>query len=218
MRESAASGRDGAARWLAIHDELLRGLAHALSNRVATVAAAAYLIETQERPSVASAQLLRSEADQLEGILQLVRLLPRRETAEMEPVMAVDAARTAIELHAHHVALHGIACEVLVADDVLPMWTDRVALQQALAVGIGIAKRAIGVGSGVRIAISSTADVGRVAIETPTGSGAQSPDDLLDIEAALWLLLPSDGRALLTERGCVIEVPTLSAVRRERRP
>ena len=218
MKESAASSREGAARWLAIHDELLRGLAHALSNRVATVAAAAYLIESQERPSAASAQLLRIEADQLEGILHLVRLLPRGNDGDAEPVMAADAARTAIELHGHHAVLHGIPCELAKADDVQPAWGDHIALPQAIAVGLGVAKRAAVDQRGVRIAVSSTDDVVRLAIECPfhPRGTVHGVDDALDIEAINWLLAATGGDAVLTDGGCTIEVPSLSAARRLR--
>ena len=90
------------ARWLVIHDELLRGITHALSNRIATIAAAAYLLEQSDVPIEQTIQSLRTENERMDTVLQQLRQLPERPGADAEPMTVDDACATAVKVHAHH--------------------------------------------------------------------------------------------------------------------
>ena len=87
--------REGAARWLSVHDDLLRGLTHALSNRLGTVAAASYLLDQQPTAVNTAAATLLAESERLEALLHLIRLLPYPDGAVAEPVIPTDATTQA---------------------------------------------------------------------------------------------------------------------------
>ncbi|MDQ6612416.1 MAG: hypothetical protein M3Y64_08280, partial [Gemmatimonadota bacterium] len=112
------NGADEApARWLAVHDELLRGITHALSNRIATVSASSYLFEQGDVQIEHVSDALRVEAERLEKLLQQLRLLPGRPDAMPEPLTANDACAAAAALHAHHLELGDCACDITVDAD-----------------------------------------------------------------------------------------------------
>ena len=96
VERSDVSGDTGAARWLSIHDDLLRGLAHAFSNQVATVAAVAALFDASRVPDERVLAGLRSDADRLDGLLEHLRQLPRRGAAELEPLMPGDRPKASL--------------------------------------------------------------------------------------------------------------------------
>lgn len=106
--------------WRELIDELLRGIAHALSNRVATVSAAAYLASSGEPLDATMRAALAAESERLEGLLGDLRLLPGPLDASIEPVLVGDVVPTAISLHRHHVALRSVPIEVTVAPDAPP--------------------------------------------------------------------------------------------------
>ena len=68
MRQAVAR-----ARWLEVQDELLRGVTHALSNRIATVSAAAYMLEYGDVTQAEAAESLRTETERMDALLQLLR-------------------------------------------------------------------------------------------------------------------------------------------------
>jgi len=221
VKESAASSREGAARWLAIHHELLGGLTHALSNRIATISAVAHMIELANQSDERSTHIMRVETDQLEHLLQLLRLLPRRDRCEAEPIMASDAARSAIELHTFYPTLRDIACELIVDNDLAPAWADPSALQHAMIVALNVAKRNTGGVGATQVHISSTADIVRVdVVRTHTDFvidlDEARRENALDISAAQWLLDACHGRALAIENGCRIEIMSLAFQRASR--
>src|SRR5205085_2142994 len=144
QREDAerASANRAAERWLKIHDELLRGLAHALSNRVATIDAATYMLALDGADVQGQSATLRGEIERLEALLNAMRLLPRQADALAEPFMPGDAIQAALTLIEHHGELRDLQCDVVTQGDVPPVFTDPQALQHALLVAIAAAGRA----------------------------------------------------------------------------
>lgn len=221
MEESVASDRTGAARWLTIHDDLLRGLTHALSNRVGTILAAVSLFEIGHSGGVQPVDTLRLEADRLEALLQTLRHLPRRKEQSLEPILPTDVARAAIELHAHHPEGRDIVCDVQLDGDLMPGWGDGASIELAIAAALTGAKGHVGAGERVTIHIVSTDDVVRFDARIGAGS-AIGNDDIerelaLDASAAHWLISECGGRAYAHPGGIVIEVPSLAAIRRARK-
>ncbi len=222
MERSDVSGDTGAARWLSIHDDLLRGLAHAFSNQVATVAAVAALFDASRVPDERVLAGLRSDADRLDGLLEHLRQLPRRGAAELEPLMPGDSVRAALALFDHHPEYRDVRCTVIVADNVQPVRAEPSSLQHAVCVALAAACR-VGVGqggavsAGVRVALSTEDDVVRIEVSTDGSTGEGEANDLaLDAGAIDWLLAKSGGRGYPTRYGCHIELPTLQASRRAR--
>lgn len=218
MEESGASDRAGAARWLTMHDDLLRGMAHALSNRVGTILAVVSLLEIGESGAVQPIETLRLEADRLETLLQTLRHLPRRTRQSLEPILPVDVARAAIELQAHHPDGRDVVCDVHLDGDMMPAWGDAASIELAIAAALTGAKRHIATGVPVAVRISSTDDVVRFDVCGTIGGNAESERDLaLDASAAHWLVSESGGRADTHASGIVIELPALAAIRRARK-
>ena len=220
MENSDVSIGAGAARWLSIHDDLLRGLAHAFSNRVATVAAIAALFDSSRVPDERVLAGLRTDADRLGGLLEQLRQLPRRDDADLEPLMPGDSVRAALALFAHHSDYRDVRCTVVVADDVQPVRVDPASLQHALCVALVSASR-VGAGdggatpAGVRVALSTEGEVVRIEVSTDGSTGEGDAEALaLDVGAINWLLARSHGRGHASPYGCRIELPTLQASRR----
>ena len=229
MEKSDVSSDAGAARWLSLHDDLLRGLAHAFSNRVATVAAIAALFDSSRVPDERVLSGLRTDADRLDGLLEQLRQLPRRGDADLEPLMPGDSVRAALALFEHHPEHRDVYCTVIAADDVQPVRAEPSALQHALCMALAAACRVGasrdgaprsgaprgGVRAGVRVALSTDGDVVRIDVSTDGSMGEGEADELaLDAGAINWLLASSRGRAHASPYGCLIELPTLQASRR----
>ncbi len=214
------SEREGAAHWLTIHDDLLRGMTHALSNRVATIMAATTLLELTDSVGQAG-ETLRGESERLETLLYTMRQLPRRRGQAPEPIMPEDIARAAIGLHEHHPEWRDIVCAVRLDGDVQPAWAEPGALQLAIAAVLGSAKRQAGASGSVVISVRSTDDVVRFDVrvecdDATDASGAVADGNRRDAEAASWLLAGCDGSATAHANGVLVAVPTLGAARRAR--
>ena len=210
----------GAARWLTIHDELLRGLSHTLSNRVATIDAATYMLTLDGADVASQTATLRGEAERLEALLHALRALPRRADGAAEPLMASDAVQAVLSLHAHLGELRDVPCDVSIDADVAPAYADPVALQHALLVALTTARwRAHRAGSGVAVHVSGTADVVRFAVlpgDAVDGDELRSTraNDALAID---WLLGAHGGRSEPEAAAMTFTVPTLAAARNAER-
>lgn len=223
-----SSNETAAARWLAIHDELLRGISHALSNRIATVGAASYMFEHGDVAVEQAVASLRAESERMDQLLQQLRLLPQRPGAAAEPITADDACNGAVKLHAHHGELRDFACDITVDPDVYPIWAEPQSFCHALLVALTTAKRNAAV-PGSRIALRVTGDTNtaifRVIPDTPLGDNPLGDNPLNDVDAlnesdanaARWLLAFHGGTARAVPHGCELEVPTLLAARRARK-
>lgn len=204
----------GALRWLSVHDDLLRGLTHALSNRLGTIAALSYMVELQPAQT---AETLKAESERLDGLLALFRVLPRRLDAQAEPVIPTDVLSTAIGITNHHPDSRDMRVTVAPQGDLQPAYAEPGQLAMALCVALGTARRHAGVGGSIEVRVSSTVD--DVSLESCGLGDAVAHDDeaALDLDAINWLLAPIGGAATLTDAGMLVRVPTLQAARRAQR-
>jgi hypothetical protein len=211
---SDVSNEAGAARWLTIHDDLLRGLAHAFSNRVATVVAIAAHLDPTRVPDERLLAGLRSDVDRLDELLKCLRQLPRRGEGDPEPMLPVDGVTAALALLAHHPAYGAMRCTVVGAEGVPPVRVDPSALQHAVCVALVSACRAGGDVAGVAVALSSHGDVVRITVSAAEGHGELEAAALAQgVSAVDWLLAGSYGRGFAAPLGCGLELPTLQASR-----
>ena len=200
-------------RWLVLQEELLRGATHALSNRVATLSAAAYMLEYEDVTAAQAAASLRTETERLDALLQVLRQLPSRGEVMCEPVSAMDVVTQAVQLHAQHCDLRDLPVTSVAEAEVLPCWVDPHVLLQALLLALTTVKRQAA-GTEVRVQVSGDGDVTRLAVWTepahePDGRGAH------DVQAADRLLAHAEARARWREAGGVeLVLPTLLAARR----
>ncbi len=201
--------------WAGARDRALRGLVHALSNRVGTVAAAGAMLDGAPAESAATAsRVLAGEAERLEALLALFRL------ATADPFGA-DAAPEPVhvpELLGEVAALLGHAepdAPVRVAADagVRPAVASRAALAQALATAAVAAAR-----GGAGVTLGAAGDGPAVRLTVAPAGGAADAGDAGDAHAAraaaaacAWLLAASGGAARAAGGGVVLTVPALGA-------
>lgn len=215
---SGTAGRPpGAERWLSVHDELLRGMAHAVSNRLATIAATAGVLETGVPVDGRLLDGLRHDAERLEGLLQQLRQLPRRVEPALEPMLFTDALDGARRLTEEHPDLRGRPITVAQVGDVQPVRAEPTAMVHAVAVALLAVAR---LGDGPLTADFETAgDEVRLTVRlaSPLTAGEEhlAEDALEDAAHTIdWLLTASQGRAAVVRGGCALHVPTLQASRR----
>ncbi|HEY0931394.1 MAG TPA: hypothetical protein VGE27_15845 [Gemmatimonas sp.] len=203
----------GVARWLTVHDDLLRGLAHAVSNRLATVSALAGMLEGDSAPDPRFVRGLQGDAEQLEGLLQTLRMLPRREESSVEPMLVSDAADAARRLVEHHPALRDVTVQVEALNDVMPVLADATALTHATAVCLVAAARGLGSARTITLTLATAGDEVQLRAVATDAAAGDDALDAIDRAAIDWLLSASHGRAD-SAPGCGIGVTTLQASRR----
>ncbi len=204
-------------RWLELQNELLLGLTHALSNRIATVSAAAYMLEHEDMSCQEAAASLRTETERMDALLQLLRLLPAHVDSRVEPVAPMDIVEQAVALHEHHPDLRDVAVAVTRPADVLPVLVDPHAFLRAVLLALTAAKRsAFPRMIGVTLDVSGDPEVVRVSISPETaGHSVDSARDSIDAAAADSCLLSAHGSAApRKEGGATLTLPTLLAARR----
>lgn len=209
----AADRPRGAEHWLCMHDELLRGMAHAISNRLATIAATAGVLEAGGPVDGRFLEGLRHDAERLEVLLQQLRQLPRRLEAGLEPMLFTDALDGARRLAEEHPDLRGRSITVTQVGEVQPVRAEPTAMVHAVTVALLAAAR---LGGGPLLAdLETTGDTVRLTVRLAAGDEHLAEDALEDATHAIdWLLAASQGRATVVRGGCALHVPTLQASRR----
>jgi hypothetical protein len=192
------------ARRAAARDAVLRGLVHALSNRVGTVGAVASMLDPGAPAGGAPVAMLQGEAERLERLLEEFRRFAGEPGGGPEPVHLPDVVALAAGLHAHHPTLRDVPCALPEADALPPAYADPAAVLDALLVALDAAKGAAG-GAAVRIAASADAEVVRVWTSGHGAAGAETLD---------WPLPGGAGRGWVGPDGGGVELPTLAAARR----
>lgn len=205
------------ARWLELQDELLRGVTHALSNRIATVSAAAYMLDHADIDCHEAAESLRTETERMDALLQLLRLLPAHDDSSFEPVAPIDVVEQAVALHAHHPDLRDVTVTVSQGANVLPVLVEPHAFLQALLLAITAAKRtAFPRMIGVTLDVSGDADVVRITVAPESdGHAVDGTRTAIDAAAADSCLFSAHGSAApRDDGGATLTLPTLPAARR----
>jgi signal transduction histidine kinase len=168
------------ALWLAEQSALLRGVAHALSNRVGTLVAATGLLTPGGAAPPAIVGVLHEEGDRLETLLALVRLLAGTGSAEAaELIHLPDLVTPVVDLHTLHPALRDVPVTVTPDPLAPPVRARHAGLVRALLVLLSAVKR--GADDGVRIAWTTDGD--GVALTLDGAPGTEPP-----AAAAAWLL------------------------------
>lgn len=104
-------GATGAEAWLLVCDALMRGLNHALSNRVATVSAVvSVIVPDAEGADAEMFKALLAEVRRLEKMLRLLRLVPSTPHPATDAVRAAEILAHVVEAHEHHPDLREVPC------------------------------------------------------------------------------------------------------------
>jgi hypothetical protein len=144
--------RPALAAWVELSDALMRGLVHALNNRVTALSALAELAALGDTV-LTNQNVLPSELARLQQVNALFRLLLTEETPpeamELGPVLD-----DALALHAHHSRLRSVRCEVERQETILPLRVPRWALLRLLLLLLECAKHHAGeAGAGAAVAL-----------------------------------------------------------------
>ncbi|GJG86555.1 hypothetical protein tb265_17360 [Gemmatimonadetes bacterium T265] len=184
--------------WVAARDAVLRGLVHALSNRVGTVVAAGGMLEAGS--AEVAGRVLGGEAERLEALLAQFRLAtadPFGDAAAPEPLLLAEVVGEAVALHGYADAAGEGAVALARVGEAPPVFVSRVGLLHALLVLLADA------GGGTTTLRADVGGAGVVDVRTdppPGGAGAS---------AAAWLLRASGVRAA----GGALTLPQLGAER-----
>ena len=198
----------GASEWLALSDDLLAGLVHAVNNRITALSVCAELAALGDDVMVRNGALL-SEVARLHRAGALVGMLSARggedEALEIAPVLG-----DAIAIHAHHPRLRAIQCVVEVKGEMQPVRAPRWALVRLLLLMLDAAKAAdpeVPLPEVVTVQLSSDDRTVLVRVATRTSTGVYA--------SALAALC---GGALMQEDNeLTLVLPSLAEVRRRER-
>jgi hypothetical protein len=157
-------------RWEDEVEALVRGLAHALGNRLAVVALAVDELDDPEAEVAADARArLSRESGRVAEVNRLLRLLPRERGARAEALQLAEVLDDALALHRHHPERRDRAVTVTTDAGVLPVRVERWALLRALLLLLGAA--ADGATQGPALAVRVSGDASVVRVRVVGGSG-----------------------------------------------
>lgn len=216
MHDDAVTGTStapaGATSWLTIQDDLLRALAHSVSNRVGTILAFTGTLELGAPASAQTVTILRQEAERLEQLLQQLRLLPRREDSALEPMLLPDALMQGWGLVAELSAFRDATLQVEGAAEAPPIRADPTAVVQACA-ALLMAARPDGMNR-IIVQLQSTGAEREQQLECRLLNAVDDDRRHRQGTAIEWLLAPSHGMVIDRDGGYGFRLPTLMATRR----
>ncbi len=202
--------------WARLSDSLIGGIAHALSNRIATLSALSELMRMEDAPSE-NAEMLRKEVGRLELLVQHLRLLGDESAAPAEALQLPEVTSAAIRLHQYHRDFRDVTVVVGGDTTVQPVHVARSRLVRVLLMLLAASAVAAGRENAVHANFSADDALVRVKLG-PDGKAKWSadPSDALLEGARAWL---GDGEGSISRDGATImlELPSLAAVRKRER-
>jgi C4-dicarboxylate-specific signal transduction histidine kinase len=162
--------------WSEVSETLVRGLAHALSNRISTIGTIAELLRVDGDDPVAMSEMLGVETRRLEDLLEQMRALSSRSAGRLDAMRLTDAVAGAMSLHSYHPERRAIAITVEPGDESRPVLGDEIRLQRELLIlldaattaALAHASRALR----VRFGLQGRVGVVRLLVGDATAAGA----------------------------------------------
>lgn len=198
--------RPYAEAWGVVSETLVRGIAHALSNRIATIGTIAELLRVGGDDPLAMSEMLGIETERLEDLLEQMRALSARGSGRMEAMRLSDAVAGAMALHSYHPERRSVAVTVEPGDESRPVLGDPLLLQRHLLILLDAATHAAmsQASPAVRVRFGLMGKVGMVRVIVGNGSESGAlPEsgpgtialavDETDAGAAYVLVLPALG-------------------------
>lgn len=204
----AGSGAARGPSWAEEGDALVRGLAHALSNRVSALSMASDEL-LDEAPAVReeARERIATEVARLAALDRLLKLVPADRGARPQALLPAEVLADAVALHAHHLELRDVPIVEAVDPATPPVRVPRATLLRALVLLLSCGRRAAG-GGGVVVRLGGDDSALRVAV-APAGD----PGEAETLAASL------DGRVERADGALTLVLPSLAALRaREGRP
>jgi len=142
MTDAPAQDVEGVHEWLALVDEALQGLHHALNNRIGSLSAIVELYHLGELPSDgAGFESLAADVTRLEDCNRMVRLLPRDRVAGEEPLILDDVVTDVFAIHRYLHDIRDLQVTIVPTRYVEPVRVERWALVHVLTLLLNDAKR-----------------------------------------------------------------------------
>ena len=192
--------------WRTISEDLLKGLVHALNNRVAALSAFVELAKLGDEEDPLT--VLPAEIAQLHQVNALFGLLPQR-TAEPEPLELRPVFDDALRLHEHHPRFRGASVSLTFEGAPAAVRAPRWALMRAIVMLVHAAKHHASSVHGAEAAIRVRGDDTTVGVRVRTHE--RSPGDLDALAAECG------GRMARMNDELVLTMPSLRELRRRER-
>lgn len=196
--------------WARTLDALLRGVTHALSNRLATLSGLTQVLQQPgvEAPPVLA--VLAGEVERLRGVVLLLPLLPEDEAQAPEPVLPAELLTELVHLHLLRTDLRDAGCALAAQPGVLPAWAHRGSLARLLLVLLERAALRACARPDASVRVDCTGDEAWTAIAVRAGA----PDAGLSAAERQELEALRRAAGAEWEGEAAIRLPTLAAVRR----
>jgi hypothetical protein len=166
---------DSEGAWTLLLEDLLRGLVHAMNNRVTALSAFAELAAVDD--GALEIDMLRQEIHRLHAVSSLVSVLASRND-ELEALEVSAVLDMALEIHSHHPRMRSVPCTLEKAGAILPVRVPRWALLRLTLLMIDAAKRAGGESHATTVAVWLSGDdaVVRLHLVSPQPLGVAAAD------------------------------------------
>jgi nitrogen-specific signal transduction histidine kinase len=205
------------ADWAAIADSLIGGIAHALSNRIATLAALGELMRLDD-DAAEGATMLRQETGRLEALVHSLRLLGNETDTSAEPLELGEILEQSVALHRYHRDLRDVEVDIDTSARVMPVRIERRRATHALLMMLAATAAVATVRQQVvRVQLTGDAASVRLTLAVPgNGLEAGAPSEAL-LDAARALIEASGGVISSDSGSVVLELPALGALRERER-
>jgi C4-dicarboxylate-specific signal transduction histidine kinase len=200
--------------WAATGDGILRGLNHALSNRIVTLRTLAEFVGAAQERGEQLGRALGEEVERLEELLDKFRMLPSDDALKPEPIQLSELLGEVVALHRYHVDFRNVECTVSGNPATLPVLASRSVFTRALLILLTAAKRAALSRGETTVALRYGGDPSTVTITIEAGSLDEGSTTATEVSQ------PFELRAECDERGAVryrLRVVTLIEGRRRTR-
>ena len=216
-----------------IRDGILRGVAHALSNRVAALSGVAGLVDFGNLPADRLSRALGAEVSQLGQLVDMLRLLPSDVRPRGEAIELQKMLPAVVALHALHADLRDVSCIIEHDRDAHPVHLGRSVFVHTVLVLIDAAKREAlrdrgsvsvtygGDASWVTVAVESMAGASPPASSSPAGADLEMARHVgaavARLDPSLTVEVHRHGQRLGRGVRLAVRLPTLAEVRRRER-
>lgn len=201
----ADAGEQVEGAWNALFEDLLRGIVHAMNNRLTALSAFAELAAMDDDD--VEIEILRQEVSRMTGACGLVGLLVSRSDAE--PMEVRPVLDSALHAHTYHPRARAIPCVVEQSAAVLPVRVPRWALLRVLLLLVDVAKHEGEVARLASVSVRVTGDDRIVRVHVVARRAASAD--------ATRLAGLCGGRIETVGDELVLELPSLPELRRRER-
>jgi hypothetical protein len=209
----------GELAWLQTSDGLLRGLIHGLNNRVAALSAIVQVMAGRGASGVGLEETVLEEIQRLSGVIELMRLVPRRRGEPAEPISVADLLPELTEALSLHSELGDVTFETEIARDLLPVYCPPTSLAHSLCILLFAAGSSVRQPATVRVTCGSSPAEVLVQIAAEGSPAGRQGAHGVDPKGAEALLGGSEGKVSVAATGdqgqrIELRLPTLLEARR----